>query len=170
MALIITACVCKYSIVYSACLKVSLWSRWCWKQETSPYLTSIWIAGSSLSAWTGREKSLLQAKQRRQPCETSSSQTLLYWGYKKNWRIISRHNCWLCVQDGYLRWNEAAICQLKQSSYNMSSGTLKSSVEKYILYCKHTLHPACHHWNVLWRLRNNTYQTGFSIQRLIREN
>lgn len=57
MALIITVRVCKYNIVHSASLKVSLWSRWCWKQETNPSLTSIWIAGLiTLSLDGGRKE------------------------------------------------------------------------------------------------------------------
>lgn len=46
---------CKYSIVYSACLKVSLWSRWRWKQETNPSLTSVWIAGLITQPGLGRK-------------------------------------------------------------------------------------------------------------------
>lgn len=110
MALIITVCVCKYSIVYSACLKVALWSRWCWRQETNPSLTSIWIAGLTTPYLDEMEKSLLKAKQEAATLWDKWwwNHFMLYMWICKTKKIISLRNCQLGIQSGcYLRRGKA---------------------------------------------------------------
>lgn len=158
MALIITVCVCtKQSIVYSACLKVSLRSRWCWKQETNPSLTSIWIALliTASQEW-GREQVCCRQKHK----QASLWGAGLYLRVKKKKRkqkkfasVTVRRTSRMGYFDEVKHLPPVSLYSVepraKWGSRLISSGSPQINVnERVWRTAKHTLQPACNHWNV----------------------